>query len=227
MHLGSPNSDDKKKLKKKYGKLVRTTYLCSMNDNKNTNFKTFRGRPVQSYRINNRFISFVEQLRTSHDIGANKRILDILMDDDLESINEQLTYRQTKQLHNLDNIVLELVEFLNQNLEDQINNGLSKMTLYELISLIDAKLLQIMKLRITIKPEIIANITVHSVTKHKYIVLRALWLDSNFKKTRKFSISIGNIEKYGNKNKINPKDFGVEYNELVTKIQTLYNSEYQ
>ena len=217
----------RKKLKKKYGILVRTTYLCCMNENKNPNFKTFRGKTVQSFRKNKGFISFIEQLTTAHDNGANKRILDILMDDDLESINDQLTYRQTKQLHNLDNKVLELVEFLKQNIEDQSNNGLSKMTLYELISLIDAKLLQIMKLRITIKPEIIANITVHSVTKHKYIVLRALWLDSNFKKTRKFSISIGNIEKYGNTNKINPKDFGVEYNELVTKIQALYNSEYQ
>ena len=191
------------------------------------NSRSFRGKTIQTFRKNKGFASFIEQLTSSHDNGANKRILDILMDDDLESINEPLTYRQTKQLHNLDKIVLALVDFLKQDINDQSNNGLSKMSLYELISLIDAKLLQIMKLRITIKPEIIANITVHSVTKHKYIVLRALWLDSNFKKTRKFSVSIGNIEKYGTVNKINPKDFSVEYNELVTKIQALYNSEYQ
>ena len=191
------------------------------------NSRSFRGKTIQSFRKNKGFTSFIEQLTSSHDNGANKRILDILMDDDLESINEPLTYRQTKQLHNLDKIVLALVDFLKQDINDQSNNGLSKMSLYELISLIDARLLQIMKLRITIKPEIIANITVHSVTKHKYIVLRALWLDSNFKKTRKFSVSIGNIEKYGAVNKINPKDFSVEYNELVTKIQNLYNSEYQ
>jgi hypothetical protein len=190
------------------------------------NFRAFRGKTIQAFRNNKRFISFIEQLTSSHDNGANKRILDILMDDDLESIDEPLTYRQTKQLHNLDNIVLALVDFLKQNIGDQSSNGLSKLTLYELISLIDTRLLQIMKLRITIKPEIIANITVHSVTKHKYIVLRALWLDRNFKKTRKFSVSIGNIEKYGNGNKINPKDFSVEYNELVTKIQDLYNTEY-
>jgi hypothetical protein len=190
------------------------------------NFKSFRGKTIQTFRNNKGFALFIEQLTSSHDNGANKRIHDILMDNDLESIDEPLTYRQTKQLHKLDNIVLELVDFLKQNIEDQSNNGLSKLTLYELISLIDARLLQIMKLRITIKPEIIANITVHSVTKHKYIVLRALWLDSNFKKTRKFSVSIGNIEKYGNINIINPKDFSVEYNELVTKIQNLYNSEY-
>jgi hypothetical protein len=190
------------------------------------NSRSFRGKTIQTFRKNKGFTSFIEQLTSSHDNGANKRILDILMDDDLESINEPLTYRQTKQLHNLDILVLALVDFLKEDINDQSNNGLSKMSFYELISLIDAKLLQIMKLRITIKPEIIANITVHSVTKHKYIVLRALWLDSNFKKTRKFSVSIGNIEKYGTVNKINPKDFGVEYNELVTKIQNLYNSEY-
>jgi hypothetical protein len=191
------------------------------------NSRSFRGKTIQTFRKNKGFTSFIEQLTSSHDNGANKRILDILMDDDLESINEPLTYRQTKQLHNLDKIVLALVDFLKEDINDQSNNGLSKMSLYELISLIDAKLLQIMKLRITIKPEIIANITVHSVTKHKYIVLRALWLDSNFKKTRKISVSIGNIEKYGAVNKINPKDFSVEYIELVTKIQNLYNSEYQ
>ncbi len=191
------------------------------------NFKSFRGKTVQTYRSNKKFIAFIDQLSNSFDHGGNKRILDILMDDDLESINESLTYRQTKLLQALDKIVLDFIDFMNNSLEDQINAGFGKIPVYEFVSKIDSKLLQIMKLRMAILPEIIANITVHSVTKHKYIVLRGLWLDNNFKKTRKFSLSIGNMEKFGSKNKIDPKDFSVEYNELVSKIQDLYKSEYE
>lgn len=183
-------------------------------------------RQIQCYRENRLFQSFISQMENSYDYGDNKRILNILKDTDLEEIDERLTYKQRKWLSMLDEVVLDTIQFLSQKIADFKNASNQGITIYGLLALVDSKLIQIMKLRMLIKPEIVATSTTQSITKHKYVILRAFWLDNNFKKIRKFSVSLGNEEQIGDYRKVNPKDFKEHYEELWHKIENFYFSEY-
>jgi hypothetical protein len=177
---------------------------------------------IQNYRKNKAYIKFIDSVKKSSEYTSLKRVVDILEDDDLESIKSPLTYRQRKLLGLLDQLILDTISFFSLSSKELS----PERPVLEIISNIDQKLLQIQKLRMTILPEIIPNVVIHSVTKHKYVVLRSYWLNDGFKKIRKYSISLGNAENLDNLKNINPIDFTNEYTELANKMVELYHSEY-
>ena len=56
--------------------------------------------------------------------------------------------------------------------------------------------LQLMKLRLVIQPEVQISMNVHPRTNIKYLAIKAYWVDHNGKKIRKFTKSIGRAENY-------------------------------
>lgn len=177
---------------------------------------------IQNFRKNKKYIAFIDSIKRSNDNGNLKRVINILEDEDLESISQPLSYRQRKLLGLLDELILDTISFLCFSSKD-LN---PERTIVDIISNVDQKLLQIQRLRMAILPEIIPNTVINSVTKHKYIVLRSFWLDNNFKKYRKYSVSLGNAEKLVDLKSIKPNDFKAEYEELSKKMVELYHSEY-
>jgi len=177
---------------------------------------------IQNFRKNKKYISFIDSIKKSNDNGNLKRVVNILDDDDLEAISIPLTYQQRKLLGLLDELILDTISFLCLSSKD-LN---PERSILDIISNVDQKLLQIQRLRMTILPEIIPNTVINSITKHKYVVLRSYWLDNNFKKVRKYSVSLGNAEKIADLKNLNPIDFKSEYEELSKKMVDLYHSEY-
>lgn len=57
-------------------------------------------------------------------------------------------------------------------------------------------ILQLMKLRLVIQPEVQISMNVHPRTNIKYLAIKAYWIDDNGKKVRKFTKSIGRAENY-------------------------------
>ena len=57
-------------------------------------------------------------------------------------------------------------------------------------------ILQLMKLRLVIQPEVQISMNVHPRTNIKYLAIKAYWIDDNGKKIRKFTKSIGRAENY-------------------------------
>ncbi len=177
---------------------------------------------IQNFRKNKTYLAFIDSIKKSNDSGNLKRLVNILEDSDLESIDTPLTYRQKKLLGHLDVLILETISFLSLSSKEL----LPERNILDIISNVDQKLLQIQKLRMTILPEIMPNIVINSITKHKYVVLRSFWLNNDFKKIRKYSISLGNAEKLVDLKNIKPIDFKAEYEELSKKMVELYHSEY-
>jgi hypothetical protein len=177
---------------------------------------------IQNYRKNKTYRTFIDSVKCSSDSGNLKRVVNILEDTDLETIDIPLTYRQKKLLGLLDELVLETISFLSLSSKEL----LPERNILDIISNVDQKLLQIQKLRMTILPEVIPNTVINSITKHKYVVLRSFWLNNDFKKIRKYSISLGNAEKLVDLKNIKPIEFKAEYEELSKKMVELYHSEY-
>ncbi len=181
---------------------------------------------IQNFKKNKTYISFIELIKSSKEGGDIKRILNILEDDDLEKLQTPLNHRQRKLLYLLDDLILDTIGLLSLKIDQLVDKVGSVPNVLGLITKVDKKLLQIMKLRMTILPEITPSIVVHSVTKHKYVVLRSYWLNQDFKKIRKYSVSLGNLEKIGDVKKISPSNFKQEYEELSKKMTDLYHAEY-
>ena len=57
-------------------------------------------------------------------------------------------------------------------------------------------ILQLMKLRLVIQPDVQISMNVHPRTNIKYLAIKAYWIDDNGKKIRKFTKSIGRAENY-------------------------------
>jgi hypothetical protein len=56
--------------------------------------------------------------------------------------------------------------------------------------------IQLMRLRLVIQPEVQISKNVHPRTNIKYLAIKAYWIDDNGKKIRKFTKSIGRAENY-------------------------------
>ena len=188
------------------------------------------------YKGNKKYIDFINYLKEAHFYGNNKRILKLLTDNDLNELdNKTFSYYQKKLAQEHDFLILALIDLL---LDSDLKSLLPDSKIINYIkanSIVDEKLLQIAKIRMVIKPEFLINTTIHSVTNHKYAVLRTLWLDKDFRKIKKFSISLGNIETLelgnviqsnkANKNPDFPELYEAKEN-LTKKLYNLYEEEY-
>lgn len=156
--------------------------------------------------------------------GNNRRIQEILADDDFcADINDSTRIRGFIKKH--DQLVNQLSWDTNKPLGSIIEK-LREPTYKELNKYFDDRLLQILRLRLIIKPEIQKSIQTHTITNYKYLVMKIMWLDDKMKKNVKFSISLGRVDLIGD-----TLDYTLPYidnsrKELESKLEQLYSSIY-
>lgn len=188
------------------------------------------------YKGNKKYNDFIKYLKENHFYGNNKRIVKILTDADMNELeNRALSYNQKKLAQEHDYLILEIIDLLLDNDQNLLSDNSKSFNYIQANSIVDEKLLQIAKIRMVIKPEFLINTTIHTVSNHKYAVLRALWLDKDFRKIKKFSISLGNIEnlELGKiiqnnraKDKLDTPEFNIAKEILTEKLSNLYREEY-
>jgi hypothetical protein len=187
------------------------------------------------YKGNKKYDDFIANLKDTHFYGNNKRIFKILTDDDMNELDHNsLTFLQKKLAEEHDQLILSLIGLIDGDYSMLMNKS-KPFTYIEVNSDIDKRLLQIAKIRMVIIPEFLVNTTTHSVSNHEYAVLRALWLDNDFRKIKKFSISLGNTETLemadiirnrSDKKSIESPELIIAKDSLTKKLLDLYREEY-
>jgi len=187
------------------------------------------------YKGNTVYDDFIANIKESHFYGNNKRLYKILTDDDMNELDHKtLSFIQKKLAEEHDQLILSLINLINGDFRVLINKT-KPLNYIGANSYIDKKLLQIAKIRMVIIPEFLVNTTIHTISNHEYAVLRALWLDNDFRKIKKFSISLGNTERLemGNiirnrsgKKRIDSPELIFAKDGLTKKLLDLYREEY-
>jgi hypothetical protein len=187
------------------------------------------------YKGNKKYDQFIESLKVNHFYGNNKRIYKILTDEDMKLFNNQKASSIQKKLSlEHDELILTLINILEGNIE-HVYPETKKLNYIETNAFIDQKLLQIAKIRMVLMPEFLINTTKHSVSNHEYAVLRALWLDSDFRKIKKISVSLGNVETLENSKilrstksleNLNSIEITRAKESLTKRLLDLYREEY-
>lgn len=158
--------------------------------------------------------------------GNNRRIALILADDDhlpLDVINKDpelkdLHYRHERLSYKLMVDLKAPINHLNIEFQDYSYGSLN--TYFE------NRLIEIIRIRMALSPEFQKSIQTHTVTGHKYLVLKALWMDDNMKKKVFCSISLGNVEHVGFEIDSNKPEIIIAKKELQDKLILIYKETY-
>jgi hypothetical protein len=99
-------------------------------------------------------------------------------------------------LSNLKTLKETFVKFYFRKLRDleNLNPGLEGVS--DIDEMISKYIIQLMRLRLVIDPEVHISKNVHPRTNHHYLAIKAYWIDDNGKKVRKFTKSVGRAESY-------------------------------
>ena len=89
-----------------------------------------------------------------------------------------------------------IVEFYFTKIQDIESLNMDLKIIADINDRIGHFILQLMKLRLVIQPEVQISMNVHPRTNIKYLAIKAYWIDDNGKKIRKFTKSIGRAENY-------------------------------
>lgn len=162
-----------------------------------------------------------ESTRNNNLFGYNKFITKVLGDPDITDKTYQ-NPAKANLLRELDLMVSELARELEKAPEVLIEKAKAKNVL-ELNQYIDNQLLKIARLRMVIEPEFMTNKQVHTQTQRPYIILRALWLDDNMRKIKKFSVSLGSSDSLEN---VDPLIVEREKYNLSQMLENLYKESY-
>ncbi len=163
-----------------------------------------------------------ESTRNNNLYGYNRFITKVLGDPDITDKTYQ-NPAKANLLRELDLMVSELASELEKAPELLIEKAKAKNVL-ELNQYIDNQLLKIARLRMVIEPEFMTNKQVHTQTQRPYIILRALWLDDNMRKIKKFSVSLGSSDSLDN---IDTVIVEREKFNLSKMLENLYKETYQ
>ena len=178
---------------------------------KNKTNHTVKGNPTAQRKIESLY-------------GNNRRIQEILADDDFGiDIKDSPIKRGLIKEH--DQLINKLSWDTNKPL-DSIIEKLLEPTYKELNKYFDDRLLQILRLRLIIKPEIQKSIQTHTITNHKYLVMKIIWLDDKMKKIVKFSLSLGRVDQIGDTLEYTIPEINNARIELELKLNELYSSIY-
>lgn len=135
--------------------------------------------------------------KTSH---RTKEIIQFIADDkfDEEIYKDSLnwTYRYI-----LKNLKEEFVSFYFKKLKDLENENLDIDSIADLDARISEYVIQLMRLRLVIQPDVKISRNKHPRTKHSYLAIKAYWISDSGKRERKFTKSVGRIENYPQKEK--------------------------
>jgi len=88
------------------------------------------------------------------------------------------------------------VKFYFKRLEEIDSKNMDLEIVADIDSKISNYLLQLMRLRLVIQPEIQISTNVHPRTEIHYLAVKAYWIDDEGKKVRKFTKSLGRAENY-------------------------------
>lgn len=130
--------------------------------------------------------------KTSHRI---KEIIQFIADDKFDEgvYKDSLNWSYLSTLKNLKE---EFVSFYFKKLSDLENESLDMDNVADLDARISDYVIQLMRLRLVIQPDVKISKNVHPRTGHRYLAVKAYWIDDNGKKVRKFTKSIGRSENY-------------------------------
>ena len=138
------------------------------------------------------FMKLREGKSTSH---RTKEIIQFIADDkfdeDLYKDSLNWTYLST-----LKSLKEEFVTFYFMKLKDLENENLDLDSIADLDARISEYVIQLMRLRLVIQPDVKISKNVHPRTDHNYLSIKAYWIDDSGKKVRKFTKSIGRSENY-------------------------------
>lgn len=88
------------------------------------------------------------------------------------------------------------VKFYFKSLADLNNDHIDMMRVNDVYNRIGQYIIQLMRLRLVIEPEVQISNNVHPRTDINYLAIKAYWIDDNGKKVRKFTKSLGRVENY-------------------------------
>lgn len=138
------------------------------------------------------FMKLREGKSTSH---RTKEIIQFIADDkfdeDLYKDSLNWTYLST-----LKSLKEEFVSFYFMKLKDLENENLDLDSIADLDARISEYVIQLMRLRLVIQPDVKISKNVHPRTDHNYLSIKAYWINDSGKKVRKFTKSIGRSENY-------------------------------
>ncbi len=90
----------------------------------------------------------------------------------------------------------EFVSFYFMKLKDLENGDLDIDSIADLDSRISEYVIQLMRLRLVVQPDVKISKNKHPRSGHNYLAIKAYWIDDSGKKVRKFTKSIGRSENY-------------------------------
>jgi hypothetical protein len=158
--------------------------------------------------------------------GNNRRIALIIADDDHLSLDEIKKDPELKDLHYQHE---RLSRNLMADLKAPINLldiDLQEISYQSLNNYFENRLIEIIRIRMALSPEFQKSIQTHTVTGHKYLVLKALWMDDQMKKKVICSISLGNVEHVGFEIDSNKPEIIIAKKELQDKLIFIYKDSY-
>jgi hypothetical protein len=138
------------------------------------------------------FMKLREGTSTSH---RTKEIIQFIADDKFDEgvYKDSLNWTYLSTLKNLKE---EFVTFYFKKLKDLENENLDMDSIADLDARISEYVIQLMRLRLVIQPDVKISTNVHPRTTHPYLAVKAYWIDESGKKVRKFTKSIGRAENY-------------------------------
>lgn len=167
-----------------------------------------------------------QQMRLSGYFGNNLRIALVLADDDHLPLEEIKIDPELKVLHNHHE---RLVDKVGRDLKsplDSLGFDLQTESYFTMNSYFENKLIEILRLRMVLCPEYQQSIQTHTVTGHKYLVLKIMWIDEQMTKKVSGSISLGNVEIVGTEVNPNKPETIAAKKELQKKLIYIYNETY-
>ena len=138
------------------------------------------------------FMKLREGKTTSH---RTKEIIQFIADDKFDEgvYKDSLNWTYLSTLKSLKE---EFVTFYFMKLKDLENENLDLNSIADLDARISEYVIQLMRLRLVIQPDVKISKNVHPRTDYNYLSIKAYWIDDSGKRIRKFTKSIGRSENY-------------------------------
>lgn len=138
------------------------------------------------------FMKLREGTSTSH---RTKEIIQFIADDKFDErvYKDSLNWTYLSTLKNLKE---EFVRFYFKKLNELENEKLDMDCVADIDNRIGEYVIQLMRLRLVIQPEVKISTNIHPRTTHPYLAAKAYWIDDSGKRVRKFTKSIGRAENY-------------------------------
>lgn len=127
--------------------------------------------------------------------SRTKEFIQFIADDKfkIETFNKSVNWSYLSTLKKLKE---DFVKFYFKSLENITKENFDMTQANHVYNRIGSYIIQLMRLRLVIEPEVQISKNVHPRTEIHYLAIKAYWIDDNGKKVRKFTKSLGRAENY-------------------------------